>query len=144
MHNRMVLAAMVLLCVSALGARAQMDTCGGPTGVCPPTGTDMGQSDYQRTPHPNVYTPAAPTCVTTTPMTPAESAPPTTTPYLEPSAPAGTGLGPPTPPESSKIAVDENYVYVLQGHEVVKLDKNDLRVVARTKIPPPSAPRHPR
>ncbi len=141
MGNRVKLAVVLALCVMA-SARvlAQTEPCGGPTGVCPPTGTDMGQSDYQRTPHPNVYQPAAPICVTTTPMTPAESLSPETTPYVEPSAPAGTGLGPLTIPETSKIAVDDNYVYVLQGDEVVKLDKNDLHVVARTKIPPPGEP----
>jgi len=96
----------------------------------------MGQSDYQRTPRPEVYGPAAPTCVATTPMTPAESTAPQTTPYAEPAVPAAAGLGPVTPPESSRIAVDERYIYVLQGDEVVKIDKNDLRVVARTRIRP--------
>jgi hypothetical protein len=137
MRNKMTLAVALALCSAALGVGvwAQTNTCGGVTGVCPPTGTAMGQSDYQRTPHPNVYEgPAMPTCVTTTPMTPTESLRPIATPYVEPSAPAGTGVGPLTPPESSKIAVDDKYVYVLQGDEVVKLDKNDLHIVARTKL----------
>lgn len=124
-----------VLSISVLG---QPVTCGGPTGICPPTGTNMGQSDYQRTPRPDSHEPASPACVTTTPMTPAESAAPQARTYIEPSAPAAAGLGPLTSPESSRIAVDERYIYVVQGDEVVKIDKNDLRVVARTKITPPT------
>lgn len=139
MRNEIITVGVVLFCAAlAIGALGQTETCGGPAGVCPPTGTSMGQSDYQRTQPPNVSEPAAPTCVSTTPMTPAESTAPQTTPYAEPSVPAATGLGPLTPSESSRIAVDERYIYVLQGDEVVKIDKNDLRVVARTKITQPA------
>jgi len=95
----------------------------------------MGQSDYQRTPHPNVCVePTIPNCVTTTPPTPVESLQQPIAPLEEPvPAPAGTGLGPLTPPLQSNIAVDDNYIYVLQGHEVVKIDKKTLAVVGRTK-----------
>ena len=43
-----------------------------------------------------------------------------------------------TPAERRNIAVDDKFIYVLQGDEVVKLDKSDLRVVARTKVAIPN------
>lgn len=140
MQKRMILVAVIALCGLTVAVAAQgqpvtdsCDTSGGVTGACPPTGTNMGQSDYQRAPHPNAYEgPVTPRYVTTTPLTPDEATP-------EMATPASSGLGPLTPPEASRIAVDDKYVYVLQGDEVIKLDKNDLHVVARTKLAP-SAP----
>ena len=109
MQKQMILVAIIALCGLTVAVAAQgqpvtdwCKTSGGVTGVCPPTGTNMGQSDYQRAPHPNVHEePVTPRCITTTPLTPDEAMP-------EMATPASSGLGPLTPPEAARIAVDDN------------------------------------
>lgn len=118
---------MVALCALAVCANAQgQPTVAGPD-VCPPTGNLMGQSNYQRAPHPATSQPtAAPVQPSVTPAPAAITPPPE------------IGAGPKidaTPGERRNIAVDDNYVYVLQGDQVMKLDKSDLHVVARTRLP---------
>jgi hypothetical protein len=142
MRTGYVIAAVIALCAMAALALAQSQPANVPcsrsaagTSVCPPTGTNMGQSDYQRAPHPAEAEEPAITVEPTPP--PAVTEP---QPVL---VPAETGAGPEVDAslgERRNIAVDDRYIYVLQGDEVVKLDKNDLRVVGRTKIPQPSSP----
>ncbi len=39
------------------------------------------------------------------------------------------------------LAVDQSYVYILRGNELLRLDKNTMQIVSRTTLPPvqPSA-----
>lgn len=142
MRNMHIMAAVIAfccLCMAVIAMAQTADSCAnGILGICPPSGTEMGQSNYQRTPHPNVY--ETPRYETTTPLTPLEATPEQETVGEEPvteAIPADSGIGPLTAPLASKITVDDNYIYVMQGDEVVKLDKKDLHVVARTKISNP-------
>ena len=94
-----------------------------PTGVCPPTGNLMGQSNYQRSTHYELMPQSAAPTRIEKPIT----------------LPPKVGAGPlvdATPAERRNIAVDDQYIYVLQGDEVVKLDKRDLKTVARVKLAP--------
>lgn len=126
-----IIAFTIALCATVTFAAAQceLNNCS-PTGVCPPTGNAMGQSNYQRSP----YSAPAPQPLPT-PLQPG------ITPYhTEPplSLPPEVGAGPAvdaTLGEKSYIAVDDQYIYVLQGDEVVKLDKSNLKMVAKTKLP---------
>ena len=121
---------------SVSGAQqAPVGACGpGPsiTGVCPPTGNMMGESNYQRATHgqyvaqPPEPAPAAPQA-----QQPTEQVEPI--PYIEPSG-AGAELYETTPLPNS-ITVDSEFVYVLRGNEVVKLSKGDMKVVSVTKLP---------
>ena len=101
----------------------------------------MGQSNYQRAPH-HAETPQPASANPQPTTTPPDFEAPFETPPSAQSAPGtpapAIGAGPEidaTLDERRNIAVDEKYVYVLQGDEVVKLDKSDLHVVARTKVP---------
>jgi|GEM_PF-2217480 len=138
----------VVLCALAVLVAAQgqstVDSCkpsGDPKPVCPPTGNSMGQSNYQRAPHrEQAPQPAAASAQPAT--TPPDFEAPFETPPSTESAPGTSapaiGAGPEvdtTIGERRNIAVDEKFVYVLQGDEVVKLDKSDLHVVARVKLP---------
>ena len=122
MRTAITMGVIIALCTIATIATAQsqceFNTCS-PTGVCPPTGNSMGQSNYQRSPHPQ----------------------PQAQPERQPIAlPPAVGAGPKveaTLGEQRYIAVDEKYIYVLQGDEVVKLDKTSLNVVSRTKLNTP-------
>lgn len=139
MQSRMIFAMIAAVCAVAVVATAQTQPTTpsiGRTDVCPPTGDAMGQSNYQRAPH-NAQTEPTPPVIPVpmcAPPTP-ETAPATITPPE--SAPSEIGAGPEldaTPAERHNIAVDDDYVYVLQGDEVIKLDKSDLHEVARTKL----------
>lgn len=132
MRNVMTLAFIIALCGVAvcIGAQPQceLNYCS-PEGVCPPTGNSMGQSNYQRSPYHDesiqpIVTPIKPEIVPYSTGIPA-AVPETTVPKVELDA---------TPGERQNITVDDQYIYVLQGDEVVKLDKSSLKVVSRTKI----------
>jgi len=144
----------VALCVIAVSAGAQGQVAGGicaPTRPectvgCPPPGDVMGQANYQQaSSHRGTRPPFSspdPPCVVPAPA--AVAIPPALEPLpppLPPPTPAEMGAGPlidATPAERRNIAVDDKFIYVLQGDEVVKLDKSDLRVVARTKVAIPN------
>ena len=135
---RSALIAVVLCTAVAIAAAQGQPTCS-PSGVgpdvCPPTGNSMGQSNYQRAPHheqPEQPAPASPQ-PTAAPIdfeAPFETPPSTSVPVIGAGPEIDATLG-----ERRNIAVDDKFVYVLQGDEVVKLDKSDLHVVARTKLP---------
>jgi len=140
MKTRVILGVIVMLCVVAVvvaQSAQETDSCkpsGKGTGVCPPTGTNMGESGYQRAPHP---------AETEKPVAdrrppPAESAPQTAAPAAEPSTDAtaaAPGAGPIRSGTASGIAVDNEHVYVLRGNEVIKLAKNDMALVSTTRLP---------
>ena len=154
MRTRMTITVVVTLCALAVFASAQTQPAGNlcnpspiGTGVCPPTGTNMGQSDYQRATHggqgPSSITISEPIPTTTTqPMTPPISEPPIELPTPN-AATSITGAGAElyeTTPMPTSIAVDSDFVYVLRGNDVVKLTKHDMKVVSTTELPAASAP----
>lgn len=115
---------------TAKGPAAATSDDTGPAGpcVCPPSGTKMGESDYQMSTHnrpPQEETEQGPIA----------------------SIPSAVGAGPdqyPTIGEigtgfcdmTSSMVVDNDYVYVLRGNQVVKLRKSDMAVMSTTTLPP--------
>lgn len=140
MRTRMTILAVaaLLLPTIALGQSPPICSCspagvGTGTDVCPPTGNSMGQSNYMRATHEGTVPPQ--------PELAFPQQPPLTTAQMEKplTSPSEIGAGPrldTTPYDRRFIAVDDKYVYVLQGDEVVKLDKSDLHEVARVKVSP--------
>lgn len=41
---------------------------------------------------------------------------------------------------SASIAVDGNFLYIVRGNQILKLDKNSLKVVAQGELPMPQMP----
>lgn len=146
MRTRMTIAAIVAFLTLTAFAAAQNQPANNScspspspigTGVCPPTGTSMGQSDYQRASHEEKQQSAVPL---TQPLSTALNQPPPPIDFSLPDAvPSVSGAGAElyeTTPMPSCIAVDSEFVYVLRGNEVVKLKKSDMSVVSTTKLPP--------
>jgi hypothetical protein len=138
MRTRLIPVAVVALCALVVFVAAQTQPTTGPSAgsgdVCPPSGDNMGQSNYQRAPH----HPQAAQQPVTAPPKPESPAPEMVTP--PPTEIETLPEFDATSAERQNITVDDKYVYVLQGDEVVKLDKSDLHEVARTKLPEPSSP----
>lgn len=146
MRTAMSCAVVAALCALAMLASAQVPPAAEPCppsetcpGGCPPSGDAMGQSNYQRATHTRAQQPSASATqpVPVTVATAAEQAP-EPIPYVEPSGAGAEFFA--TTPIPNPIAVDDEFVYVLRGNEVVKLTKRDMKVVSVTELPAPPRP----